>query len=75
MLKPINDALESQQYLLGNQQSSIDVAIFPFVRQFSMVNIEWFEQLPLPALKRWLANYLRSELFNAVMRKHPPWTG
>jgi glutathione S-transferase len=74
MLKPMNDALESHQYLLGNQQSWVDVAIFPFVRQFSMVNREWFDQLPFPALKRWLANYLQSELFNAVMGKHPTWT-
>lgn len=74
MLKPMNDALEARQYLLGNQQSWIDVAIFPFVRQFSMVNRDWFDQLPFPALKRWLANYLQSELFNAVMHKHPTWT-
>jgi glutathione S-transferase len=74
MLKPMNDALESHQYLLGNQQSWVDVAIFPFVRQFSMVNISRFDQLPFPALKRWLANYLQSELFNAVMHKHPTWT-
>ena len=74
MLKPMNDALESHQYLLGNQQSWVDVAIFPFVRQFSMVNISRFDQLPFPALKRWLANYLQSELFNAVMGKHPTWT-
>ena len=74
MLKPMNDALEARQYLLGNQQSWVDVAIFPFVRQFSMVNRDWFDQLPFPALKRWLANYLQSELFNAVMHKHPTWT-
>lgn len=75
MLKPMNDAFESHQFLLGNQQSWIDVAIFPFVRQFSMVNRERFDQLPFPALKRWLTNYLESELFNAVMRKHPTWIG
>jgi glutathione S-transferase len=73
MLRPMNEALESNQYLLGNKQHWLDVAIFPFIRQFSMVNPQQFEQLPLPALKKWLDQYLQSELFNAVMSKHPAW--
>jgi glutathione S-transferase len=74
MLKPMDDVLESSQYLLGHKQSWLDVAIFPFIRQFSMVNSEGFDQLPLPALKNWLAQYLQSELFNAIMCKYPTWT-
>ena len=74
MLKPMDDVLGSSQYLLGHKQSWLDVAIFPFIRQFSMVNSERFDQLPLPALKNWLAQYLQSELFNAIMFKHPTWT-
>jgi glutathione S-transferase len=73
MLEPLNEALVSNHYVLGNQQRWIDVAIFPFIRQFSMVNSRQFDQLPLPALKKWLDKYLRSELFNAVMSKHPTW--
>lgn len=73
MLKPMDEALESSQYLLGNKQRWLDVALFPFIRQFSMVNPEQFDQLPLPALKKWLAQHLQSELFNAVMSKHPAW--
>jgi len=73
MLKPLDEALDSNQYVLGNQQRWIDVAIFPFIRQFSMVNPEQFEQLPLPALKKWLDQYLQSELFNTTMSKHPTW--
>ena len=73
MLKPMNEALESSQYLLGNKQRWLDIAIFPFIRQFSMVNPQQFEQLPLPALKKWLDQYLQSDLFNAIMSKHPTW--
>ena len=73
MLKPLDEVLESNRYVLGNQHHWIDVAIFPFIRQFSMVNPEQFEQLPLPALKKWLAQQLQSELFNAVMSKYPTW--
>jgi hypothetical protein len=73
LLKPMDDALKSSQFLLGEKQSWLDVAIFPFIRQFSMVNLDRFDQLPLPALKKWLAQFLQSELFNAVMYKYPTW--
>jgi glutathione S-transferase len=73
MLKPLDELLDSNQYILGNQPHWIDVAIFPFIRQFSMVNPQQFEQLPLPALKHWLTTHLQSELFNAIMSKHPAW--
>jgi glutathione S-transferase len=73
MLKPLDEALDSNQYVLGNKQRWIDVAIFPFIRQFSIVNPQQFAQLPLPALKNWLTKHLQSELFNTIMSKHPAW--
>ena len=73
MLLPIENALQESQYLLGTKISWIDIAIFPFVRQFSMVNPKEFEELPIPATRQWLAQHLDSDLFNAVMQKHPAW--
>jgi glutathione S-transferase len=73
MLLPMEKALQHSQYLLGEKMSWVDVAIFPFIRQFSMVNPSQFDQLPLPATKKWLKQHLESELFNSVMHKHPTW--
>ena len=73
MLRPMEQSLNVSQYLLGNQMSWVDVAIFPFIRQFSMVNPEEFESLPFPRAKKWLNQYLASELFNSVMEKYPTW--
>jgi len=73
MLLPMEKALQHSPYLLGSQMTLVDIAIFPFIRQFSMVNQNVFDQLPIPAIKKWLANHLKSELFNAVMQKHPVW--
>lgn len=73
MLRPMEDVLASTQYLLGKRPTWVDVAIFPFIRQFSMVNAREFANLPLPALKNWLDQYLQSDLFNAVMDKYPVW--
>ena len=73
MLMPMEQTLQSSQYLLGEKMTWVDVAIFPFIRQFSMVNPKQFEQLPIPAVTAWLTQHLESELFNAVMHKHPVW--
>ena len=73
MLKPMEAALQSSPFLLGNQMTWVDIAIFPFIRQFSMVDPQRFEQLPYTLLKRWLNQHLESELFNAVMQKYPAW--
>jgi len=73
MLLPMERVLQNSQYLLGNKMSWIDIAIFPFIRQFSMVDTKRFEQLPIPETKRWLTQHLESELFNAVMQKYSVW--
>ena len=73
MLQPMEDALESNPYLMGTQLSWVDIAIFPFIRQFSMVNPQEFEALVLPRVKRWLAERLESTLFQSVMEKYPTW--
>lgn len=67
------DARLDSDYLFGSQLSLADVAIFPFIRQFAFVDINWFRQSPYPALQRWLQRLLESPLFTSVMTKHPPW--
>lgn len=74
MLNPMELALQSTQYLLGNKMSWVDVAIFPFIRQFAAVNPQQFEALPFTSLKQWLNLHLKSELFHSVMDKHPTWS-
>lgn len=73
MLKPMETALESSPYLMGNKLTWVDIAIFPFIRQFSMVNPQEFNELPFALVKQWLKQHLESELFHSVMYKHPVW--
>ncbi|QWE09651.1 glutathione S-transferase [Polynucleobacter ibericus] len=73
MLLPMEKSLQAHPYLLGSSMTWIDVAIFPFIRQFSMVDPRRFEQLPIPATKKWLIKHLESELFNSVMHKYSSW--
>lgn len=68
-LKQLNDLLRDHQYLLGDHLNFADVAIFPFIRQFYMVDVQWFEESDYKALNIWLHNFLNSELFLHVMAK------
>ncbi len=72
-LGPINEQLKKSTYLLGSKISLADIAIFPFVRQFSMVNPGWIDQSGLNFLKQWLNERLESPLFLSVMQKYPTW--
>jgi glutathione S-transferase len=72
-LGPINEQLKTSPYLLGSRISLADIAIFPFVRQFAMVDQEWMDQSDLHFLKQWLNERLESSLFVGVMQKYPTW--
>jgi glutathione S-transferase len=72
-LAVLEEKLTAQKYLLAEAISLADVAIFPFIRQFAFVDKGWFDNSPYPKLKSWLNSFLNSELFLAVMEKHPVW--
>jgi glutathione S-transferase len=72
-LWPLEKRLKDAHYFLGPQKSLADVAIFPFIRQFSMVDPIWFEKSPLEHLKKWLNEQIESDLFLSVMHKYPTW--
>ncbi len=51
-----------------------DIALMPFVRQFAATDKFWFDAQPLPALHRWLAGHLASDLFVSAMVRLPVWS-
>jgi glutathione S-transferase len=50
-LEELEHMLTQNNYLFGAHRGIADVAIMPFVRQFSRVDPTWFESLPLEALE------------------------
>lgn len=72
-LQQLEQRLQKQAYLISEQISLGDVAIFPFIRQFAHVDIGWFEQAPYPRLRAWLYQWMESTLFQSVMQKYTPW--
>ncbi|WP_413702320.1 glutathione S-transferase C-terminal domain-containing protein [Psychromonas sp. KJ10-10] len=72
-LVKLEQRLKQHTYLFSNSLSLADMAIFPFIRQFSGVNKNWFEQAPYPHLQDWLKNLVNSQLFISIMQKYPTW--
>ncbi|XVO23079.1 MAG: glutathione S-transferase [Betaproteobacteria bacterium] len=56
-------------FLGGERLSWVDAAIFPFIRQFSAVDPDWFATAPYPKLRQWLDGWLASARFASVMRR------
>jgi glutathione S-transferase len=73
-LQVLETALAQHAFLLGDAASMADVAIFPFIRQFSAVDAEWFAASPYPQLRVWLAGWMDSALFAEVMQKFPTYS-
>jgi glutathione S-transferase len=71
LLMPLQRRLQEERYLGDDAPCAADLAIFPFVRQFSAVEPAWFASQPLPALQAWLQGWLGSRLFEACMVKLP----
>ncbi len=72
-LYALDDQLDGQAFLHGDEIGASDLAILPFVRQFAHVNFDWFEAQNWQNLKHWLADFKASERFKAIMQKLPPW--
>jgi len=72
-LIPLNQILENKDFLLGEKISMLDIALFPFVRQFAASDSKKFHELPLKKLSEWLNFFILSDLFHKAMAKYPVW--
>lgn len=72
-LEELEEMLDEHRYLLADHLSIADIVVAPFIRQFSMVDSEWFAQAPYPLLRNWLTGLLASDLFCTALEKHKIW--
>lgn len=72
-LKELENKLSKTKFLLNNTISLVDIAIFPFIRQFAYVDKDWFDIAEYINLQLWLNNLLNSSLFHEVMHKQSEW--
>jgi glutathione S-transferase len=74
ILNDLNDRLKKHQQILSNNIAMADISLFPFIRQCAFVDIEWFNNLPMPHLQKWLREHLESTIFKATMLKFKIWS-
>ncbi|MGB3795582.1 MAG: glutathione S-transferase [Alteraurantiacibacter sp.] len=72
-LRQLDDRIAGQGQLAGEKRGVVDMAIFPFIRQFANHDREWFDAQDLPHLQPWLAGHLSSALFKTIMQREKPW--
>ena len=59
---------------IKNNPSYLDIAILPFVRQFRIADITWFdESMPYKNVHAWLMRFMDWNTFNKIMIKNKPW--
>lgn len=69
-LQKLNQRIRDKGQLCGINVTIVDIAIFPFVRQFAHVDKAWFDAQDLSAVQVWLANHIASDLFQKIFKKH-----
>ena len=72
-LVELENRLSKQAYLCGKKCCLADMAIFPFIRQFSNINTEWFHSSKYKKIDHWLNQHIESALFITIMDKYPAW--
>ena len=72
-LAKVEGALVNSPGITGDTPSVVDVALFPFVRQFAGVDPDWWQEAPYPCTRPWLEGWLDSALFSKIMAKYPRW--
>jgi len=65
--------LERNRQLCGDRRTLADIALFPFMRQFSATDPDWFAAQPLPRLQAWLAEHVASDVFARAMIRIAVW--
>ena len=74
ILQIIESKLNNKDWIFGNSPSFLDIAILPFVRQFRIADIAWFdESMPYKNVHAWLMRFMDWNTFNKIMIKNKPW--
>ncbi len=74
-LQTLEESLQSNPsgFLSGNKLGLLDVAIFPFVRQFANVDIDWFRKSSFQRVINWYGQIASMDLFQHCMDKYEQW--
>ena len=70
----LESLISDNKWILGSEINKLDISILPFIRQFRIADVEWFDsQNKIKNIKNIVLNFLDSELFKDVMNKYDIW--
>ena len=70
----LENVISNEGWILGSKINKLDISILPFIRQFRIADIEWFDkQNKIEGVQKILFNFLDSNLFKEVMYKYDVW--
>ena len=70
----LENVISNDGWILGSKINKLDISILPFIRQFRIADIEWFDkQNKIKGIQKILFNFLDSNLFKEVMYKYDVW--
>ena len=70
----LENVISNKGWILGSKINKLDISILPFIRQFRIADIEWFDkQNKIKGIQKILFNFLDSNLFKEVMYKYDVW--
>jgi glutathione S-transferase len=72
-LNLLDQCLEKNDFLFGDERGFADIGIAPFVRQFAHVDRDWFLQSEWGNVIRWYSEFIAWDGFKSIMVKHPKW--
>ncbi|MDB4831241.1 glutathione S-transferase N-terminal domain-containing protein [Hyphomicrobiales bacterium] len=74
VLSEIENKINDSHFIFNNKSSYLDLAILPLIRQYMLVDRDWFlTSMPHKKIKNWLNNFLESNALGVVMMKFPVW--
>ena len=70
----LESLMSNNKWILGSEINKLDISILPFIRQFRIADVEWFDsQNKIKKIKNIILNFLDSDLFKDVMNKYDVW--
>lgn len=72
-LNKIEQHLKNYPYIVGNKIQLVDIAIFPFIRQFSNVDVNLFNTY-FANINNWYLKIVNLNRFKNIMKKYNYWS-
>tara|TARA_Y100001970_G_scaffold259668_1_gene340921 strand:+ start:1584 stop:1997 length:414 start_codon:yes stop_codon:yes gene_type:complete len=72
-LNQIDKYLKNNIYITGNKIQIVDIAIFPFIRQFANVDLDLFNT-KFSNISNWYLKIVNSNRFKKIMTKYKFWS-